>query len=152
MFCPQNIVSWSVLCSLAFLMFFWWSQEFLHGSILGPLLFLVYVNDIFSTTIPSLFLFADDSQCFSSIKCSEDCSLFQNDLDTLTQWSQYWKLKFDVPKCVYVKFGSLNPDSAYSINGSPITGTTEHKDVGIMVTSNLSFAIASHINHILSKA
>ena len=122
-----------------------------QGSILGPLLFLVYVNDIFSATIPSsLFLFADDSQSFRSIKCSEDCSLFQNDLDSLTEWSHHWKLKFNVPKCVHMKFGSLIPDSSYSINGSPITSTTEHKDVGILITSNLSFT--SHINNILSKA
>ena len=70
------------------------------------------------------------------------------DLDT--EWSQRWKLKFNVPKCVHMKFGSLIPDSSYSINSSPITGTTEHKDVGILITSNLSFI--SHINKILSKA
>ena len=76
----------------------------LQESILGPLLFLVYVNDILPATIPSsLFLFADDSEYVRSIKCSEDCSLFQNDLDILTELSQHWKLKFDVPKCVHMK-------------------------------------------------
>ena len=51
--------------------------------------------------------------------------------------------------CAY-EAGSLIPDSSYSINGSPITCTTEHKDVGIMITSNLSFDF--HNNYILSKA
>ena len=126
------------------------NSEVPQGSILGLCCFWYMLMTSFQPLFHQVLLFADDSQYFRSIKCSEGGSLFQNNLDTLTDWSQHWKLKFNILKCVHIKFGSLIPDFSYSINGSPITVTTEHEDVGIMITSNLSFA--SYINCIISKA
>ena len=67
-----------------------------------------------------------------------------------TRCSHGLKLKFNVSKCMHMKFGPLVSDSSYTINRSPITITTEHKDVGVMITSNLFFP--SHINGIIWKA
>ena len=122
-----------------------------QGSILGPLLFLVYVNDIFSVVSSSCLLeFADDTQCFRSVHCPADCLLLQEDLDAISDWSDCWNLKFKVPKCAHLRFGSVSPDSSFTINGVPVPTVTVYKDVGVLITSNLSFT--PHLNRILSKA
>ena len=59
-------------------------------------------------------------------------------------------MKVNVLKSVHMKFDSLIPVSSYTINGSPISVTNEHMDVGLMITSKLSFTL--HINSIMSKA
>ena len=90
-----------------------------QGSILGPLLFLIYVNDLpLSINSSSLLLFADDTKCLKSIDCPHDCDLLQNDLSLLSDWSLKWKLLFNVFKCVNLTF-SLSQDPivhSYFIN------------------------------------
>ena len=71
----------------------------LQGSILGPLLFLVYVNDLPSVTDPSIGLFADYSKCYRTILNSLDCTNLQNDLDVIFEWSKDWRLCFNTSKC-----------------------------------------------------
>ena len=71
-----------------------------QGSILGPLLFLIFINDLPSEALHSkLLLFADDAKCFSAITSSVDCHLLQSDLDRLSKWSSNWRLFFNESKC-----------------------------------------------------
>ena len=71
-----------------------------QGSLLGPLLFLVYINDLSSSlNHTSSFLFADDTKCLRPIHSPHDCILLQSDLDALSTWSTNWKLNFDESKC-----------------------------------------------------
>ena len=64
-------------------------------SILGPLLFLIYVNDIpLSILHSSVLLFADDKTYYKHVKCPSDATLLQHDLDALSTWSNGWKLFF----------------------------------------------------------
>lgn len=75
-----------------------------QGSILGPLLFLVYINDLpLSTTSAKLSLFADDTKGKKRIVHLSDCVSLQNDLDSIGYWSQTWKLLFKESKCGCVR-------------------------------------------------
>ena len=68
-----------------------------QGSILGPLLFLLFINDMPDCTEHSILsLFADDAKCFRIINNIEDCEQLQRDLTSLYEWSQVWKLNFNV--------------------------------------------------------
>ncbi|PFX12767.1 RNA-directed DNA polymerase from mobile element jockey [Stylophora pistillata] len=70
-----------------------------QGSIPGPLLFLVYVNDLLLVIPNHIALFADDSKCSSVIGGLQDCESLQKDLDSLQGWSDNWHLKFNTCKC-----------------------------------------------------
>ena len=73
-----------------------------QGSILGPLLFLVYVNDLPSHTLfTNLYLFADDTKCLKSILTPADSLLLHHDLNLLSAWSSDWKLLFNLSKCLF---------------------------------------------------
>ena len=72
-----------------------------QGSILRPLLFLIFVNDIpDSLTSSTTFLFADDTKCLKTIQCPSECVLLQRDLQYLSGWSQQWNLIVNEQKCV----------------------------------------------------
>ena len=103
-----------------------------------------------TVTSSKIQLYADDSQCIKDIHCSLDCDLLQNDLDTLTEWSSTWNMQFNVAKCALMRFGKVVQDTSYSISDSTITQVSEHKDVGVILTPNLSFS--AHLRHILAKA
>ena len=65
-----------------------------QGSVLGPLLFLIYINDL-DEGIKSLILkFADDTKIFRKIVSDEDSRQLQNDLDLLLQWAEDWQMTF----------------------------------------------------------
>ena len=75
-----------------------------QGSILGPLLFLIYINDLpLSTSFSTLLLFADDTKCF---RCYTDTCLLQQDFNTFTNWSNDWKISFNESKCTLLRFCS----------------------------------------------
>ena len=70
-----------------------------QGSVLGPLLFLLFINDIDNDIQSSLRLFADDTILYREIWSKDDHNIIQNDIHTLFKWSQTWKLDFNVSKC-----------------------------------------------------
>ena len=70
-----------------------------QGSVIGPLLFVLYINDQPELTMSDTFLFADDIKIFRTITDKNDQGTLQDDLDTLEQWSNKWLLKFHSSKC-----------------------------------------------------
>ena len=70
-----------------------------QGSILGPLLFLIYVNDIPDVCISTLKLFADDTKLYREIHNLDDCTVLQDDLNSLAVWNEIWLLRFNAGKC-----------------------------------------------------
>ena len=89
-----------------------------QGSVLGPLLFLIYINDL-DEGIKSLILkFADDTKIFRKIVSDEDSRQLQNDLDLLLQWAEDWQITFNIQKCKVMHIGNRNLSSAcYYMNG-----------------------------------
>ncbi len=73
-----------------------------QGTVLGPFLFLLYINDLpLSTRTSSTRLFADDSLLYRAVKTPDDCRLLQHDLDALQQWELNWQMHFRPNKCSF---------------------------------------------------
>ena len=72
-----------------------------QGSVLGPLLFLIYINDLPDGITSTIYMYADDTKLYCEIKSPDDHQILQNDLSKLCTWSKKWLLKFH-PKNVHV--------------------------------------------------
>ena len=123
-----------------------------QGSVLGPLLFLIYANDLPCTTsFSSTFLFADDSKLFLPISHDYSASHLQRDLDALTTWCSTWKLIFNCSKCVSLHLALSSPSSViYNSDNHALDCVTKHKDLGVYMCNNLSWS--EHVKFITSKA
>ena len=110
-----------------------------QGSVLGPILFLIYVNDIPETVNCSIKTFADDTKLFRTVKTIDDCNILQNDLNTLSQWTSDWLLSFNVDKCKVMHIGKNNPKIDYIMRTENriLIETSEEKDLGVWITNDL---------------
>ena len=113
-----------------------------QGSILGPLLFVIYISDLSSSIMYSdLFKFADDTKCYKAIHNFQDSQSLQLDVDSLFQWTLESKLSFNISKCVVVQFKpsiNANFDTSYCIDNRELSKVREHHDLGVIFTENLS--------------
>ena len=94
-----------------------------QGSILGPLLFLVFINDIdlaVDTVNTALFKFADDTKGIRRSDSPSDCAKLLDDLDNLSKWATQWQMLFNIDKCHILHLGKHNPLHQYSMNGVPL--------------------------------
>ena len=121
-----------------------------QGTVLGPLLFVIYINDILDSIESDGFLFADDTKIFREITSQEDSITLQSDIDSLELWSQIWQLEFNLNKCHVItlgKFDNIMHTHRYKICGQEIEHVFEEKDLGVTIDFNLSFE-----EHIANKA
>ena len=102
-----------------------------QGSILGPLLFLVYVNDIPQYTTSTTLLFADDTKCFRIINDPTDSITLQQDINSLVEWTTEWNLKFNPSKTFQLSFKSRIP-TTYTMESLPITKVDNYCNLGII--------------------
>ena len=124
-----------------------------QGSVLGPLLFLTYINDLPDTLSSNTLLFADDTKVFRRITSKEDAQALQDDLDALQQWSDKWLLRFHPDKCHVLTLGRLENirhTFRYTISNQELEHVFEEKDLGIVIDSNLRFE--EHISSKVHKA
>ena len=126
-----------------------------QGSVLGPILFVLYINDLPSNILSDVYMFADDTKIFNIIKSPEDQETLQNDLDTLSMWSDKWLLKFHPEKCKVMHLGKAG-DTEYSYQLKEgdtyheLSYTEEEKDLGVVIDGKLDFD--RHINIKINKA
>ena len=114
-----------------------------QGSVLGPLLFVAFLNDMDDAIEhSSLLKYADDIKVFIEIKHDHvlQCQSFlQSDLNGLQRWLETWGLCLSPEKCKILHFGRTNPSLTYSIGGNVIESFNAEKDLGIYITSDLKF-------------
>lgn len=104
-----------------------------QGSVMGPLLFVLYVNDIPDVVSGKVKMYADDTKLYDNHKNSKS---LQRDLETLEQWSRKWLLKFNEAKCKIMYFGRDNPEHKYKIGTTELKKVTEEKDLGVHITND----------------
>ena len=123
-----------------------------QGSVLGPLLFLIYINDLLEGIESNGKLFADDAKLFKQIKSPNDRDILQRDLLRLQQWSRKWLLEFNEDKCkiMHISLRDTNPRFNYFLNEKELDKSQSEKDLGIHVAENWQPSV--HIAKIVSRA
>ena len=125
-----------------------------QGSVLGPLLFLIYINDLPDVVHSFIKLFVDNAKLYAVVKTARDATVVQNDLGSLDNWSEIWQINFNNDKCTHMHLGKDQEFSMYSMrqNGAPviINQVTEQKDLGVTINNKLEFV--PHIQAMVKKA
>ena len=107
-----------------------------QGSVLGPLLFLVYINDIDEGVSSLISKFADDTKIGRPISDKDDITKLQKDLDLLGKWAEKWQMKFNADKCKVIHFGG-DSTSNYVMDGKRLENIHEEKDLGVLIHKTL---------------
>ncbi|CAM4478002.1 unnamed protein product [Lepidochelys kempii] len=108
-----------------------------QGSILGPVLFNIFINDLEKGVNSEVAKFADDTKLLKIVKTQADCEELQKDLSKLGDWATKWQMKFNVDKCKVMHIGKHNPNYTYTMMGSKLAVTTQERDLGVIVDSSL---------------
>ena len=108
-----------------------------QGSVLGPILFLLYINDISNLITTNIKIFADDSKIFGSACNIDEADCIQKDLDALDNWCKVWMLKFNPSKCHVLHIGKNNHKYLYHIGGFLLSSVDDEKDLGIIMSNDL---------------
>lgn len=130
-----------------------------QGSVLGPLLFLIYINHVGSNLASNYKIFADDLKLYSHVNSNPPCQYpaaatsIQNDIDVLHRTSKSWGLKMNREKCAVLRFSRNFKDQVsplYCLDGSPLPVCQSHNDLGVLVDVKLKFH--EHIVSVAHKA
>ena len=120
-----------------------------QGSILGPILFLIYINDIADVVHldSEMALYADDSKCFRVIKSLNDSLLLQSDLDNLATWSKTLDMDFKETKSTILSYTRKHHPAiqSYTLDELELQRVNEQKDLGILTTSSMHWS-----NHVIT--
>ena len=108
-----------------------------QGSVLGPILFLVYIDDLDEGVTGNTLTFADDTKLFRKTKEIGDKQKLQDDIDTLVRWSGKWQMLFNVGKCKCLHRGPGNTGMNYDMGLTIISKTGKEKDLGVTMNANM---------------
>ena len=108
-----------------------------QGSVLGPLLFIIYINDLDQGLLSRISKFADDTKVGINAKDVSEIKQGQDDLKKIGKWSQDWQMPFNLEKCKVMHVGQGNSKERYELLGKELKTCDEEKDLGVVITSDL---------------
>ena len=124
-----------------------------QGSVLGPLLFITYINDIVLNLQSKIKLFADDAVVYREIRCPNDKTILQNDINTIISWANTWQMKLNKDKCNIMSINrskSLDPTNDYHMADKRLGVVSSHKYLGVFIQNDLQWD--THVREICTKA
>ena len=124
-----------------------------QGTVLGPLLFSLYINDISSDIESEIRLFADDCVCYREIKDEEDTMKLQSDIDRLGSWAKKWGMRFQPVKCNMMQMTRKRIKkihASYTLEGTDLENVESIKYLGVTITSDLRWN--THVSNVCTKA
>ena len=108
-----------------------------QGSVLGPVLFLIFINDLDKDVANDILKFADDTKLFGRTGGVLGSETIQDDLERLYRWSTEWQMLFNITKCKVLHFGRNNANQIYYLNGIRLEECDSERDLGVETMSNL---------------
>ena len=108
-----------------------------QGSVLGPILFLIYINDLDDRITSNVLKFADDTKLFRKVNTDGDKQHLQNDLDRLVKWSEKWQMLFNFGKCKCLHTGHGNLNVNYKMGDTVLGTTVKEKDLGVTISADM---------------
>ena len=122
-----------------------------QGSVIAPIMFQIYVNDMQNGVTSYINLFADDAKMFRVIESQDDCQQLQMDINKIYDWSLRWKLEFNAKKCHVMEIGKSKrrPRWDYKMEEVVIKKSNEEKDLGVIIQDTLS--PERHISNIFNN-
>ena len=108
-----------------------------QGSVLGTLLFIIFINDIDEGATVMCRKFADNTKGGKIVETEEDARDMQREIEKMEEWALKAKMEFNVDKCKIMHVGGRNRNFKYEMGGRELGETEEEKDLGVLVTKNL---------------
>ena len=125
-----------------------------QGSVLGPILFLIYINDLPDTIAAIIKLFADGAKVYRSISTVENVNEVQNSVNQSNSWADIWEMLFNLKKCKHLHIGARQQPATYTMNSGQeqyeIEKVSSEKDLGVIMDKTLNFS--EHISSKINKA
>jgi len=128
-----------------------------QGSVLGPLLFIIYINDLVDQCEngANIYLFADDAKIYKQVSKLEDKIVLQQCVDSFMEWTERWLVKVNVNKCKVMSFYNrtnlnVKAETTYMMGPSQLEAVDNMKDLGVTFDVNLKFT--DHVNDKVNKA
>ncbi len=123
-----------------------------QGTVLGPTLFLIFINDIADTLNSTVRLFADDCVIYRPINDHNDHVILQSDLESLAEWSNRWQMQFNIDKCAIMQITTKcnKKQFAYSMHNQNLQTVHHHPYLGLELSDTMKYNL--HISTITNKA
>ncbi len=114
-----------------------------QGSVLGPLLFVCYINDLPGVIHTNVKIFADDTKLFADVSIEGNIKDVQEDIQRLDVWAKKWQLSYNIDKCKVMHIGVKNPKKYYVMTREgkeiKLESSILEKDLGVNVDEKLKF-------------
>ena len=127
-----------------------------QGSVLRPVLFVIFVNDLPEILESWCTMYADDTKVSSTVQTESERQTMQADIDKLVDWADKWQLRFHADKCKVIHIGRNNPKQDYTMrlhysqDRAKLETSQCEKDLGVMVDNELKFS--RHVEAQVAKA
>ena len=121
-----------------------------QGSVLGPLLIVIYINDLNENVTGLISKFADDTNVSGFVDSDEDHQRIQQDIDRLEAWVERWQMALKPDKCEVMHFGMSNTDWKCTVNFRTFKSIDRQRALGVQVHRSLK--VGTHVEKGVKKA